>query len=156
MKQMFAGIALGAVMLGTAAPSFAQMDVEDAIYSRKAGYGFMAWNMGKIKAQTVDGSVAYNKDQVAAAANVIAAIANSGMGALYLPDSDLSKVKGTRLKPEFFQNQEEVGKIARNFNAAANELAKVAATGDKAAIAKAFGNLGQTCKSCHDKFRAEE
>ena len=156
MKKLIAGLSLGVMTLTGATLSFAEMDVEDAIYYRQAGYGFMSWNMGKIKAQTVDESVPYNKDQVAAAANVIAAIANSSMGALYPAGSDMSKVKGTDLKPEFFQNPEEVGKIARNFNAAANELAQVAATGDKAAIAKAFGNVGQACKACHDKFREDD
>ena len=130
----------------------AEMKTDDAIYYRQAGYGFMSWNMGKIKAQTIDESVPFNKDQMIAAANVIAAIANSGMGALYPPGSD----KGdTKLKPEFFQNMEEVGTLARNFNTAANELAAVAQTGDKAAIAKAFGETGKTCKACHDKFRAK-
>lgn len=155
MKKWIAGFTLGMMMAGSASLSVAQMEIEDAIYYRQAGYGFMAWNMGKIKAQTVDESVPFNKEQMVAAANAIAAVANSGMGALYPPDSDMSKAKGTKLKPEFFQNMDEVGKIARDFTAAANNLATVAATGDKAAIGKAFGETGQTCKACHDKFRAK-
>ena len=38
----------------------------------------------------------------------------------------------------------------------ANELQKVAATGDQAAIKAQFGELGKACKSCHDKYREEE
>lgn len=155
MKKLFAGLALSVLTFTGTSLSFAEMKVEDAIYYRKAGYGFMSWNMGKIKAQTVDESAPFNKDQIIAAANAIAAVANSGMGALYPPGSDMSKVKDTKLKPEFFQNMEEVGKIGKNFNAAANNLATVAATGDKAAIAKAFGETGEACKACHDKFRAK-
>lgn len=152
MKKFVACAALGLLSLTATTLTSAEMDVEDAIYYRQAGYGFMSWNMGKIKAQTIDESVPFNKDQMIAAANVIAAVANSGMGALYPAGSD----KGdTKLKPEFFQNMDEVGKIARNFNLAANELAKVAQTGDKAAIANAFGEVGKTCKACHEKFRAK-
>ncbi len=46
---------------------------------------------------------------MAGAANAIAAIANSGMGALYGPgtDKDVGNQK-TRVKPEFFQQQDEV------------------------------------------------
>ncbi|MBK7813788.1 MAG: cytochrome c [Rhodocyclaceae bacterium] len=149
-KTLLAGFALS-VVAGT---TLAQMKVEDAITFRQSGYKFMAWNMGKIKAN-VEGQ--YNKDQVAAAANVVAAIANSGMGALFIPGSD--KGKGwheTNVKPELFTDKEGVGKVARAYIDAANEMARVAATGDAAAVKAQFGKLGETCKACHDKYRKEE
>lgn len=127
---------------------------EDMIKTRQAGYAFMAWNMGKIKAN-VEGS--YNKDQVVAAANVIAAIANSGMGALYEPST--AKGKGfheTHVKPEFFKSPEKVKEVAVAFNKEANELAKIAAGGDVAAVKAQFGKVGQTCKGCHDEFRNKD
>jgi len=139
--------------LAVAAGASAQVKPEDAIKYRKAGYSYMSWNMGKIKAN-IDG--AYNKEDVAKAAHAIAVAANSGMGALYLPGTDKGTGwKETRLKPEFFQQQEEVGKIARAFNAAANELDKAAAAGDAAAVKVAFGKTGEGCKACHDKFRKD-
>ena len=52
----------------------AQMSVEDQIETRQAAYQFASWNMGKIKAQTVDGSAAFDQNQVAAAAKAIAAV----------------------------------------------------------------------------------
>ena len=58
----------------------AQVKPEDAIKLRQSGYGFMAWNMGRIKSN-VEGT--YNKEEVIKAATAIQAIANSGMGALY-------------------------------------------------------------------------
>jgi cytochrome c556 len=139
------------VLSGTAA---AQMKPEDAIASRQAGYKFMAWNMGNIK-RNIEGD--FNKDQVVAAANVIAAIANSGMGRLYLPGTDKGKgYHETGVKPELFTDKEGVGKVAKTFNEAANEMAKVAATGDAAAVKTAFGELGKACKGCHEKYRVEE
>ena len=146
-------LALGILALSIAGTASAQVKPEDQIKYRQAGYSFMAWNMGKIKAN-VEGE--YNAQQVQAAANAIAAIAGSGMGALYGPGTD--KAVGdrkTRVKPEFFQNMEDVGKLATDFNAAAANLAKVAATGDKAAVQKAFADTGSTCKACHDKYRME-
>ena len=68
--------------------------------------------------------------------------------------SDIGSLK-TRVKPEFFQEMPNVGKLATDFNNAAANLAKVAATGDKAAVQKAFGATGETCKACHDKYRME-
>ena len=95
------------LVLGVATGASAQMKPEDQIKFRKAGYAFMSWNMGKIKAQTIDNPSSFNKDQVLAAATVIAATANSGMGALYGAgtDKDAGNQK-TRVKPEFFQQQD--------------------------------------------------
>lgn len=154
MKAMMTG-AMAAVLLASTAVQ-AQMKPEEMVETRQAGYQFMSWNMGKIKAQVIDGKEPYDQAKVAAAANAIAAIANSGMGSLYSPDTTTEQLgKATRLKPEFFQNLDEAGQIGRNFTAAANHLAKVAAEGDQAAIKKAFGDVGGSCKSCHDKFRAD-
>jgi cytochrome c556 len=150
-------VVVAAMSFGVAAGVSAQMKPEEMIKTRQSGYTFMAWNMGKIKAQVVDGSVPFNKDQVLAAANVVAAVANSGMGALYAPGTDKGTGwKETRLKPEFFQEQDEVRKIAMNFIQQANTLQQVAATGDQAAIKTQFGEMGKACKACHDKYRREE
>ena len=157
MKNVIKHTAVGLVALCLAGAAAAQMKPEDAIKFRQSGYTFMAWNMGKIKAQVVDGTTPYNKDQVAAAASLIAATANSGMGALYLPGTDKGKGwKDTRVKPELFKEQEEVGKIAKNFVEQANTLQKVAMAGDQAAIKAQFGEMGKACKACHDKYRVEE
>ena len=146
MKKIIASAAFGLFALTIAAGASAQMKPEDAIKARQSGYTFMAWNMGKIKAQVVDGSAPFNKDQVAAAANAVASVANSGMGALYLPGTDKGKGwKETRVKPELFTDKEEVGKIAKNFVEQANKLQEVAATGDQAAIKAQFGELGKAC-----------
>ena len=149
-------LVFAAVALSVAAGASAQMKPEDQIKARKAGYAFMSWNMGKIKAQVIDNPASFNKDQVAAAANLIAATANSGMGALYGPgtDKDAGNQK-TRVKPEFFKEPDEVRKLAMAFSKEANELQKVAATGDAAAIKAQFGKTGETCKACHDKFRKD-
>lgn len=154
MKAMMISALAGAVLASTAAQ--AQLKPEEQVEIRQAGYQFMAWNMGKIKAQVIDGKEPYDQAKVAAAANAIAAIANSGMGALYSPDTTTAQLgKQTRLKPEFFDNLEEAGRIGGEFVKNANQLASVAAGNDQAAIKKAFGDVGGSCKSCHDKFRAD-
>jgi cytochrome c556 len=157
MPQNIIRIALlsaAVVLAGQASAS--TVSPEDQIKYRKAGYAFMGWNMGKIKSMTVDSPASYDKDQVLNAARAIAGIANSGMGALYSPESgkDVGGQK-TRVKAEFFQQQDEVRKLAISFNQAANELARVAESGNPAAIKAQFGKTGETCKACHDKFRVK-
>lgn len=155
MKNLMIG-SLAALLLTTSLSASAQVDPEDQIIFRKAGYSFMSWNMGKINAMAIDKSVAWDAAQVQAAANSIAATANSGMGALFGPgtDKNIGDTK-TRVKPEFFTDAEGVTKVAIAFNKAANELAEAAATGDQVLVAKAFAAAGDSCKGCHDKYRMD-
>lgn len=132
----------------------ARVKPEDAIKWRQSGYGFMAWNMVRIKTN-VEGT--YNKEEVIKAANAIQAIANSGMGALYLPGTDKGTGwEKTRVKPEFFTNRDWVNKAALAFIKEANEMAKVAAAGDAAATKEQLGKLSATCKGCHDDFKIKD
>jgi cytochrome c556 len=150
-KTLVAGLTLAAIAGSAAAQVVGKM--EDQIRWRQSAYHTMAWSMARIKAN-VDGT--FNKDQVVEAANVIQAIANSKMGALYQPGSDHGKGwKETRLKSEFFGSK-DLGQIAGNFGTAANEMAKVAAGGDAGAVKAQFGKLGEACKGCHEKFRKED
>lgn len=141
---------LGVTVIASAGP------IEDQIRTRQSAYNFISWNFGKIKAQ-VDNPSTYNKDQVAAAANAIAAVANSGLGALFGPGTD----KGTgwhetRVRPEFFKEPEKVRKVATAFNVEANEMAKVAATGNVDAVKAQLGKLGETCRNCHVDYRIRD
>ena len=157
MGKALVSTVVGVAVLAMATNATAQLKAEESIKFRQSGYTFMAWNMGKIKAQVVDETVPYDKDQVIAAARVIASTANSGMGALYAPGTDSGKGwKETRLKPEFFDELDEVGKIAKNFSEQATKLEEVANTGDVAMIKAQFGEVGEACKACHDKYRIEE
>ncbi|MCB1888680.1 MAG: cytochrome c [Rhodocyclaceae bacterium] len=157
MKKVVARSLFAIATLGVAAGVSAQLKPEEMIKFRQSGYTFMAWNMGKIKAMAVDEKVPFDAKQVSAAADVVAAVANSGMGALYSKETlDGTGWKKTRLKPEFFDKMDEVKEVAVNFVKQANELKKVAATGDQAAIKAQFGETGKACKACHDKFRMEE
>lgn len=156
MKALMMRTLSAAVLFASLNAQAAPLDPEDQIEYRQAGYSFMSWNMGKIKAQVVEGSVPYDAKQVQAAANAIAAIANSGMGALYGQGTAQDKMGDkTRLKAAFFENMDEASKLAKNFIAAANTLASDAASGDKDKIKTAFGELGGTCKACHDQFRSK-
>jgi len=152
-KLLAAGLSF-TILAGTASAQVIGK-TEDQIRWRQSAYHTMAWSMGRIKAN-VEGT--YNKEQVIEAANLIAAIANSKMGPnLFTAGSDKGKGwKETRVKAELFTDKEGVGKVAGPYVKEANEMAKVAATGDAAAVKAQFGKLGDACKGCHDKFRKDE
>lgn len=148
MKSKLILALLATALMGTA--SAQAIKVEDAIKWRQSAYQVLSWNMNRLKAN-VEGQ--FNKDEVVKAGNTIAAIANSGMGSLYVPGSDKSDKIKTNVRPEMFTNHEAVGKVAMAFAKEANEMAKVAATGDAAAVKAQMGKLGGTCKACHDDFK---
>jgi len=126
---------------------------EQLIKWRQSAYQVIAWNTGRVKAN-VDGT--YNKEDVIKAANAIAALANSGLGALYAPGTETGKGwKETAVKPELFTDK-KAGEVAAAFNKEANELARVAALGDVAQVKVQLGKLQGTCKACHDDFRKKD
>lgn len=150
-------IILLALSLASLASAASAGPIEDQIRFRQSAYSFISWNTGKIKQQVVDQPASYNKEQVIAAANAIAAVANSGLGALYGPGTDQGTGwRPTQLKAEFFQKPDDAKRLAVAFNTEANELARVASSGDLAAIKTQFGKLSATCKSCHNNFRQRD
>jgi cytochrome c556 len=151
-------LALAALAVSASAMNIAHaqqaLKPEQAIKYRQAAYSYISWNMSRIK-NNVEGAN-YNKSEVIQAANAISAIANSGMGALYIPgsDKDAGSVK-TYVKPEFFSKPQDAARLAQSFTKEATELAKVAANGDAAAVKAQYGKLGGTCKACHDDFKVK-
>ncbi|WP_150306147.1 c-type cytochrome [Pseudomonas saliphila] len=153
MKIAIAG-ALCASLFAASMTAQAEVSPEDQIQLRKAGYSFMSWNMGKIKEQVIDESVTYNPDQMLAAANAISAISKSGMGALFGPGTEQNVGdQVTRVKPEMFDNTPDVIKLSGDLTKAADNLVSAAVEGDQSKVRSAFGQVGDTCKACHDKYR---
>lgn len=148
--------ALAVAILASSAGVFAQQapKPESLIKWRQSAFQVVAWNSGRIKA-SVDGQ--YNKEEVQKAANSIAAIANSGLGALFAPGTEQGKGwHDTTAKPELFKDGKHFAELGANFGKEANELAALAATGDPAAVKVQFGKLQRTCKACHDDFKSKD
>jgi cytochrome c556 len=156
MKKIIKILAIVVCLTFTASAAFAQILPEIMIKMRKAGYDFSAWNMAKIRGMVEYNPASFKKDQVIAAANVIAAIANSGMGALFGPgtDKDVGGQK-TSVKPEFFQEQDQVKKLALANVKEANKLQKVAGTGDIKAISIQLGKVENSCNACHARYKKD-
>ena len=61
----------------------------------------------------------------------------------------------TGAKPEIWQNTPDVAAKLAAFQKAAAAFNSTAAGNDVDAIKTSFGQLGQACKACHDKYRSE-
>ncbi|MGD8266204.1 MAG: cytochrome c [Chromatiales bacterium] len=155
MKKLLTAMALSSCLC-TSSLMAEGLTPEDAVEARQAGFTFMAWNMGRIKAN-LQGE--YDAEEVKAAARAIASISNSGLGQLFIPGTEKSTAEfETEVKPELFdpENREQVGKLARDLAMASRELAIAAEKSDPAAVKTAFGATGKSCKACHDEFRMED
>ena len=155
LKSLFVPAVAVAVVIASAS-AFAQQGPkpENLIKWRQSAFQVVAWNSGRIKS-SLDGQ--YNKDEVQKAANTIAAIANSGLGALFAPGTEQGKGwHDTSAKAEIFKDGKHFGELGANFAKEANTLASVAGGGDVAAIKAQYGALTKTCKACHDDFKAKD
>lgn len=147
------GLALATCLTAQSAQAQQAPKPEQLIKWRQSAYQVLAWNTGRVKAN-VEGT--FNKEDVIKASNVIAALANSGLGSLYAPGTETGKGwRDTAVKPELFTDK-KAGEVAAAFNKEANELAKVAQAGDVAIIKAQLGKLQSTCKACHDDFRKKD
>ncbi|MEQ1601904.1 MAG: cytochrome c [Methylophilaceae bacterium] len=127
---------------------------EKLIQWRQSAYRVIEWNVARIKA-SVEGQ--YNKEEVSKAAHSIAAIANSGLDTLYPAGTEHGKGwRETAVKPELFKDTKRVAELSASFSKEANELTKVAAGGDAAAVKAQLGKLAKTCKACHDDYKESE
>ena len=125
---------------------------EQLIKWRQSAYQVIGWNNGRIKA-SVEGS--YNKDEVLRAANTIAALANAGLGSLFVAGTETGKGwHDTTVKADAFSNSAHFGELGGDFAKESSELVRVVSSGaEAAAVKEQFGKLQKTCKSCHDDFR---
>lgn len=127
---------------------------ETVIKWRQSAFQVVAWNNARIKF-SLEG--AYNKDEVARAANAIAAVANAGVGTLFPPGTEQgSGWHETKVKRELFQDPKRAAELTASFSTEANELARLADAGDLATLKAQFGKLNRTCKACHDDFRHKD
>jgi cytochrome c556 len=78
--------------------------------------------------------------------------------------ADLAKIAGSLFPegseggdalPAIWEETEDFAQHLGAFREAADGFKAAAASADAAAIGEAFQGLGQSCKSCHDDYRAE-
>jgi len=157
MKTILSTILLLMSLQITPSLVFADEKIVKEIKYRQSAMMFMRWNMGTIKKQVVKKSETYNMNQVIASATVIEAISNSGLGKLFGDNTKQGTGwKETRIKPEFFEQPNEVRKRVSKFKKEASALAQVAKTGNIEEIKDQFEKTFKACKGCHKKFRKKQ
>jgi cytochrome c556 len=73
----------------------------------------------------------------------------------WFPKGTGPDVGKTGAKPEIWQKPQDFAAKLHAFQAAARAFNAAARSGDMAAIKARYGDLGGTCKACHDSYRSE-
>ena len=134
--------------LPAAAQSFAK--AEDAIKYRQGALFVMGQHFGRIGAMA-NGRVPFDAKAAQENADTVAALAAlpwAGFG----PGTD--KGAPTKAKPGVWTEQAKFQEHADKFQAEAAKLAAAAKTGSLDNLKAAFGPAANSCKACHDAYRA--
>jgi cytochrome c556 len=148
MKKPLAAIAAAAIALPVIATA---QDVEDAVAARQGQFKIMALNLG-ILGGMARGQVDYDAEAAQTAADNLVAISMLSQGAFWPAGSDTFSVEGTRAMPAIWDNLDDVLSKWDAYGEAATALQAVASDG-QGALGPALGQLGGTCKACHDAYR---
>lgn len=123
---------------------------EDAVKYRQAALTVLGSHMGRINEQLKSSTP--NMQAIQTSASVVEAMSKLPWDA-FGHGTDL--VANTKARPELFKSEAKVKDLAEKMQAEATKLNVVAKTGDVKAVRTQFGATGQSCKNCHDDFRAK-
>ena len=151
MKRSLSSILIAAAALVTALPAAAQFaKPEDAIKYRKGAFTVMATHFGRV-AGMAQGKIPFDA-KVAAQNAEVATVMSTLPFAAFGPGTDKGE---TRAKPEIWAEMDKFNAGAKKMQDEMAKLNVAAKSGNLDAIKAAAGDVGKTCKGCHDDYRKE-
>ncbi|MDO5620493.1 MAG: cytochrome c [Paracoccus sp. (in: a-proteobacteria)] len=126
---------------------------EAAVEARQGYFLMLAKEMG-VLAPMVRGEAEYNAEAATLAANNLAALAKYDLPGLFLPNTAQGQIDDTGALPAIWEKPEDFQAKFDGYVKGAEAVAAVAGDG-KDALVGAFGQLGGSCKACHDDYRAK-
>jgi cytochrome c556 len=122
---------------------------EEAVRYRHAVYTAIAWNVAQMRAM-LDGSRDYDAARFATAASHVKALAPL-LAEAFPPDSNLPPKSAA--KAEVWREWPDFERRLTKLATASESLAAAAADGDRDRVRRAFGDLTENCKSCHEHYK---
>jgi cytochrome c556 len=150
MTRILALVTVSVVAAGTVQAQGSK-EAEQAIAYRKAAYTVLYNNFGPLGAMA-SGKMPYDAKLFQSRAERVAFMAT------ITPDVFPSVSKSgapTKAKPEIWDNQAEFTKLMKDLTDKTAALAVASKSGNLDTIKPAFGAAAQTCKACHDKYKAD-
>ncbi len=129
---------------------------DDAIKARQGMFQMYSFNAGILTAMAKE-KIPYDADLASEAANNLDAVVNLGQSQLWPAGSDNASEGNiaTRAKPEIWETYPAITEKAQALSEAVAALVPVAGNG-LGELQGAIGDVGASCKGCHDDFRAKK
>lgn len=129
--------------------------MQKAIKARNAEMDLRSWNAGPLFGMA-KGKIEYDAELAATLANNLLIMTTVKNGRMWPQGSGNDAYPDdTRALPEIWSTYPEIAEKGKTYVEAVTALAEVAGTGLDGLRSK-IGDVGQSCKGCHDDFRAEE
>jgi len=145
-------------LLGVATLAVAQSKgpYDAAIKGRQAMFQTYSFNLGILGAMA-KGKMDYDADLASQSAANLQAAANFGQAAMWPAGSDNATAGNAknRALPALWENSDDVAEKWTALRSASEAMAN-SAGGGLDALKAAMGDVGGSCKGCHDDYRAEK
>jgi cytochrome c556 len=150
-NYLVAGVTTTGLLLAPLAVShFDDKEVQQSY--RQSWFALVAMNFGPM-ASTVKGEIPWNDEMMQGWAGDLSTLTTLNIMRGFGDGSD----KGTtRAKPEIWQNKADFESKMNDLNTAVASLQAAVDGGDREAIAAAVGDVGGSCKACHDEYKSKD
>lgn len=132
----------------TAFAATAQPSVEDTIEYRQSVYRVIGWNFKVLRAMA-KGDLAHDAGDFHLRAQRIAQMVDM-LDEAY---REVSLSPDSAATAAIWERREEFDRLLARFDRESDELAVIAATGDKDQTLAQFVEMAGVCKDCHDEFK---
>ena len=151
MKKMIRAAALLAAAAAVSLPAAAQFaKAEDAINYRQSAFAVLGHHFGRLGAMA-NGKMPYDAAVAAADGDVIAAVSALPFTG-FVPGTE--KGHGTKVRPQAWMELPKVKEMEQKMITEVGKVSVAAKSGNLDQLKAAFGPASQTCKACHDNYRA--
>ena len=151
MKKMIRAAALLAAAAAVSLPAAAQFaKAEDAINYRQSAFAVLGHHFGRLGAMA-NGKMPYDAAVAAADGDVIAAVSALPFTG-FVPGTE--KGHGTKVRPQAWKELPKFKEMEQKRITEVGKVSVAAKSGNLEQLKAAFGPASQTCKACHDNYRA--
>ena len=151
MKKMIRAAALLAAAAAVSLPAAAQFaKAEDAINYRQSAFAVLGHHVGRLGARA-NGKMPYDAKVAAADGDVIAAVSALPFTG-FVPGTE--KGHGTKVRPQAWKELPKVKEMEQKMITEVGKVSVAAKSGNLDQLKAAVGPASQTCKACHDNYRA--
>lgn len=154
MRFVFPLTLLASCMLFTTPTLAKDSPEESAIKTRQGSMEIQAYSLGPLVAM-IKGDREYDAELAQTMANNLQTLQEVDISGAWMMGTSTNDFDETRALPDIWENPEDLGEKGKKSADAISELVEVAGDGVNQ-MAPKVKNVADTCKSCHDDYRAEE